>query len=496
MKNNMSFNNDHDLYDNSVSKPTHVIDHISAGTWEFDTNTNEVKWSDGFYTVLGYEPGEIECSYDYFFEHLLYHEDRKVFAKAISELGVNKTSTSHIRLLTKRSGYQWFENTSSKFDPTSYKLQGSVININQYKLIELHSAHKDFLLKETGRIAKVAVWELEVNSMKLTLSKEGYDIFELNHPIKLSMDEAISFFEPEHRELATKAIDDIIKFSKSFDLELSFRTAKNRVLWLRFKAIPIIDSYGKCTSLRGIFQDIDHLKKKEMILQSSLTLSSDQNKRLQNFAYIVSHNLRSHTGNLKFMVDLFNQTPLQSERDEIFEHIKSISKSLNTTVEHLEEVVKIQAEITKERKLIEFKPVFKDIVSALANNINESDADIEYDFSKCPAINYIPAYLESILQNMLTNAIKYRSPARKPRIKCYTFRKNKSTYLVFEDNGLGIDLARHGDAVFGMYKTFHKNSDSKGIGLFITRNQVESLGGTIKVESAVDVGTKFTIKFN
>ena len=79
-------------------------------------------------------------------------------------------------------------------------------------------------------------------------------------------------------------------------------------------------------------------------------------------------------------------------------------------------------------------------------------------------------------------------------IRCNTFQMNKHVYLIFEDNGMGIDMAKHGDQVFGMYKTFHQNNDAKGIGLFITRNQIESLGGTIKVESAINQGTKFTIR--
>jgi signal transduction histidine kinase len=241
---------------------------------------------------------------------------------------------------------------------------------------------------------------------------------------------------------------------------------------------------------------VDYFKKREITSQGSLSLANDQNKRLQNFAYIVSHNLRSHTGNLQFMVNLYNQPDSKNEREEIFEHIKSISKSLNSTVEHLEEVVKIQAEISKDRKVIAFEPVFKEIMGALANNINEANAKVEYDFTKAPEIDYIPAYMESILQNLLTNSLKYRHPDRQPLIKCYTADRNKHIYLVFEDNGMGIDLSRHGDEVFGMYKTFHDNADAKGIGLFITRNQVESLGGSIKIESTVDVGTKFTIRLN
>jgi signal transduction histidine kinase len=490
----MSFKEDNDSL-NSASYFAHVINNINAGIWEYNINTNEVNWSDGFYRVLGYEPGEIESSYSFFYDQVLYHGDKKAFAKSINERSPNNTSTVQVRLLTKNDGYQWFENVSRRSDdPTNPQIYGSLTNIHFHKLAELQSAQKESLFFEGGKIARVAVWEADVTSMNLTLSSEGYELFDLNSAAKLSIDDAISFFEPDYRSIAASAIENIIKLCKSFDLELCFRSAKNRVFWVRFKAIPIINDYGKCISIRGIIQDIDQAKKREVMAQNALNLSNDQNKRLQNFAYIVSHNLRSHTGNLEFMVNLYNDSDSKEERAEVFEHIKSISSSLNTTVKHLEEVVKIQAEINKDKKLVDFQETFESIIRALKGNINDLNAKIEYDFSKAPEIEYIPAYLESIMQNLLTNALKYSAKNRAPIIRCHTFKMNSHVYLIFEDNGMGIDMDRFGNDVFGMYKTFHQNNDAKGIGLFITRNQVESLGGTIKLESTVDVGTKFTIK--
>jgi len=246
--------------------------------------------------------------------------------------------------------------------------------------------------------------------------------------------------------------------------------------------------------VRGIFQDIDIIKKRGITLQSSINLLDDQNKRLQNFAYIVSHNLRSHAGNLKFMVSLHEETDTEDERAEIFAHIKTISESFNATMGHLDEIVKIQSEISKGRKTIDLQATFNNVKSALTANIAAANATINADFSECNQIEYIPAYMESIFQNLLTNALKYRHPDRDPVINCYTKRKDRNVDLVFEDNGLGIDLKRHSGDLFGMYKTFHKNADSQGIGLFITRNQVEALGGSIQVESTVNVGTIFTIR--
>jgi len=491
----MSVEDGKNFINDDASHLAQIIDHINAGIWEFDINTKEVKWSAGFYAVLGYKPGEIECSYNSFLENLLYHYDKPAFLKAVNARSQDPASTVHIRLLTKKNGYQWFESTTKKWEDNNVpKLTGSLINIHQYKILGLRSAQNDFIFNETGSIAKVSGWEIDVPSMSLTLSNEAYDIYELNSQLSLSIDEAISFFEPQYRPVLTDAVNNAIKFCQPYDLELLFRTAKNNLIWVRAKGMPIIDDYGKCVKVRGIFQDIDAIKKKGLALQSSINLLNDQNKRLQNFAYIVSHNLRSHTGNLQFMVNLHEESDSEDDRKEVFAHIKSISNSLSTTIDHLNEIVKIHTEIDKERKNLEFEEVFKNVISALQSNIDGIDAKIEYDFTKCPSINYIPAYLESILQNLLTNSLKYRHPDRQAAITCRTIKDHDHIYLLFEDNGIGIDMDRYGDKVFGMYKTFHQNADAKGIGLFITRNQIESMGGSIKIDSTVNVGTKFTIR--
>lgn len=491
----MSFSEGHKFSDDSKQHLAQIIDNINAGIWEYNITTRDIKWSSGFYTVLGYEPGEIECSNHIFFEHLLYHADKPAFLAALNGQHPVTALPLQIRLLTKSSGYHWFESTVKKYtDESGHIIYGAVININQYKQAQIQAAHNDLLYNEAIKIAKLGSWEINTSTLSLSFSKQLYDIYELQNHIKLSLDEAISFFEPAYRSTIKNAIDNAIEYCQPYELELLFRSAKNNVIWVKVKGVPVIDDFGRCVTVRGIIQDIDNKKRKSLTLESSLNLLTDQNRRLQNFAYIVSHNLRSHTGNLQFMVKLHDDTEVPEERAEIFSHIKSISDSLNATIEHLNEIVKIQTEITNERTVVDFEILFKNIILALKSNIETLGATIDYDFSGCAQINYIPAYMESILQNLLTNSLKYSSPDRKPLIKCYTLKERNNIYLIFEDNGIGIDLERFGDKVFGMYKTFHQNPDAKGIGLFITRNQVEALGGSIKVDSTVNIGTKFTLK--
>ena len=125
----------------------------------------------------------------------------------------------------------------------------------------------------------------------------------------------------------------------------------------------------------------------------------------------------------------------------------------------------------------------------------EGNVIIESDFSEAQSIQYIPAYMESILLNLITNAIKYKHEDRNAIIKLKTYVKNDKTILEVKDNGRGIDMDKFGKKLFGMYKTFHYNEDAVGIGLFITKNQIESLNGEIFVESEVEKGTTFKIQF-
>ncbi|WP_370476979.1 ATP-binding protein [Tamlana flava] len=111
------------------------------------------------------------------------------------------------------------------------------------------------------------------------------------------------------------------------------------------------------------------------------------------------------------------------------------------------------------------------------------------------AVKGIPAYLDSIILNFLRNAIKYGSDIRKPEIKLSTHKENEYVVLKIVDNGKGIDMEKYVKNLFQMYKTLHSNKDAIVIGLFITKNHIESLGVKVEVQSQVEVGTKFSTYF-
>lgn len=231
-------------------------------------------------------------------------------------------------------------------------------------------------------------------------------------------------------------------------------------------------------------------------MQKALDIVGEQNSRLLNFAHIVSHNLRSHAGNLSMLLDLVDDIQDTSEREEALVHLRTISNDLTQTINHLNDLVSIHTEIKITKENLNLNEFFQRTLNVLSEKINHHEVKVIDEISKDIFIDYNPAYLESILLNLTSNAIKYSDPNRKLEIK-YSFDSTEGKkVLTISDNGIGIDLKRNKNSLFGMYQTFHHHPDARGIGLFITKNQIEAMGGKIEVESEVGVGTAFKIYFN
>ncbi len=244
-----------------------------------------------------------------------------------------------------------------------------------------------------------------------------------------------------------------------------------------------------------IANDISPIKKANEKLRFLLDLSKDQNERLKNFANIVSHNLKSHSGNIDTLIQFLLDDQPSLRDQELVKMIKLASDNLKETISHLSEVALVNsAENQKQEKIYLFETANKAIDSVQALAIKET-IQIYNEIEKDSSIMGIPAYVDSIILNFLTNGIKYRAEDRASYIKLFLNKTNGYQVLHIQDNGLGIDLDKYGSKLFGLYKTFHRKKDSQGIGLFITKNQVESMGGFIQVESEVNKGTTFKIYF-
>ena len=257
---------------------------------------------------------------------------------------------------------------------------------------------------------------------------------------------------------------------------------------------PIL-SDGKTIGYLGIGTDITAIKKAEKELKNVLTLTKNQNDRLQNFAYIVSHNLRSHSGNLTSLLEMFLEEHPKFQELEIIQMLALSANNLKDTISHLAEVALLQDNANEEFYPVNLSESIKNAINNVAALAIEEEVEIKNEVDETLTILGMNAYVDSILLNFLTNGIKYRSENRKSFIKLSTKIEDKYVILSIEDNGLGIDLERHGKKLFGMYKTFHKHKDARGLGLFITKNQIEAMRGYVEVDSKANQGSTFKIYF-
>ncbi len=352
----------------------------------------------------------------------------------------------------------------------------------------------NFYYKDVAELTGVGGWTIKFKEKKTYLDPQTRKILNIPNDYRPSLRNASDFYAEEHKAKAAELFM-ACSMGVPFNTIVKMVTYDKKEFWAKAVGRPIYDKNHEVVGIQGIFQDIDEVKLKEISLETSVKVIESQNSRLFNFAHIVSHNLRSHASNLSLTLDLLKSINNPDEEEELKSSLFDISESLNETINHLNEIVTAQSHSLDERRILSFDHVLQSTVSSISRMIEETQTEIFSDFSEVPEIRYIPSYLESIFLNLITNAIKYRHPDRHPVIDICSFKEEDKTCLMIRDNGLGIDLEKHGDNLFNMYQTFHTGKESVGIGLFITKNQIETLQGSIHVQSAVDEGTTFKIVF-
>lgn len=257
----------------------------------------------------------------------------------------------------------------------------------------------------------------------------------------------------------------------------------------------VLDPNGNPLEVVCVGHDITPLILKQEELQNLVDITSGQNKRLINFTYIISHNIRSHVANIIGIMDIDETFESEEENKLAWEIIKESAGSLDETLRNLNEIISIQSHTNLPFSPINVYGEIQRIIKSIQVMVDQAQTVIYYNFNPNEIIQSNPAYFESIILNLVTNALKYKCSARPLEINIDLYKEEKYTVLTFKDNGLGIDLDRYKDEMFGMYKIFHSNKDARGLGLFIIKTQIEAMQGKIEVESEVGYSTTFKLYF-
>jgi len=347
-------------------------------------------------------------------------------------------------------------------------------------------------------ISNVGLWDWDIKTNKVFYSKEskhiiGYKDDELKDTSKVWDDKV--------------HIDDREAYYRDFNLHLSgakdLYENEYRILckdgtykWILDKGKVIErDGNNKPTRIIGTHTDITNIKKHQSQLDNNLQLITSQNKRLHNFTHIVSHNLKTHIGNFKNILEFYDET----EKEELIGHLKTISESLTTTIVDLDDIISIKskANINQLNEYVDLYNCTNKIIDSLKIESFNKDVTIHNALRKDEALLTNQSYLESILYNLISNGIKYSDHNKNSQIIIQSIHKKDTIKILISDNGIGIDMSKYKNQLFEMYQTFHgmDRKDSRGIGLYITKTQVEALHGEIDVESKLNEGTAFSLTF-
>ncbi|MFA6087260.1 PAS domain S-box protein [Mucilaginibacter sp.] len=413
-----------------------------------------------------------------------YQMEKRYFTKSGSIIWI----LLHVSLVRNQSN-----------EPLYFVSQIKDITERRNEEVALRESERRWIFASEGSGGGIWDWDLQNNTVfhsEQCIRMIGFEPHEFNNIPGV-------WTKRVHPDDKQKYLTDVSAYING---ETKIYTNQHRVLckdgtykWIldRGKVIEYNEN-GRPARIIGTHTDITEQKQQEEQLRHTLDMVSGQNSRLLNFAYIISHNLRTHSSNFKMIMDILTDPVTdQSEKDELSGHLKKVSEQLNETIANLNEVVSIQTNIDIHTREINLHSYFSKAVELLQNDISRWEVEIDNRVPVDCTLVYNPAYMESIIFNLLSNAIKYRSLTNKPKIVVSYFNTPGGKHgFIIADNGIGIDLNKHGDQLFGMYKTFHGNRDAKGMGLFITKNQVESFGGSIAVTSEAGKGSTFTVFLN
>ncbi|WP_051638180.1 PAS domain-containing sensor histidine kinase [Maribacter sp. Hel_I_7] len=380
-----------------------------------------------------------------------------------------------------------------------------ITDITKIKEVKDELRKKNDLLKLAERLSLLGHWQWNIIEDVAIWSDNLFALLDYEGE-QFTLDFA-TYFAMVHDDDK----DEVLKHFELAKREQEFKNITHRIITFtgNLKTIKIIanvisNQKGEAVEMVGTCQDVTEFKiaENKLInakedLETVAQKLSYQNKQLADFTHITSHNLRAPVANLNSLMEIYKLSDDDEERLDIFGKFDTVINRLTLTLNTLIEALKTKISDTEEElEQIDLNEILDNTIQTLSGVILKSGAVINGDFKEFSNIIYNRIYLESIFLNLIGNSIKYKAEDRTPEIMITAKIKDGRNIIIFKDNGLGIDLKKHGHKLFGLNKVFHRHPDAKGVGLFLTKTQIESMGGTITATSEVNVGTTFTIKFN
>ncbi len=465
-----------------------------VGYWVWYGSNRKHEWSDGIFDILEEDKKHVTPSTSSYLNYI-HPEDREHFKKIIDEAKQRNSSYSlQYRIVTKKGNIKYIkeESSSRRSDSNSNSyLFGMVQDITEMKISQDALTHSEEHFRAIAESSPILIFEICSNYTITYVNNLGHKKRE--NVIGTSVFEDIL---PEYHETLKQSIDRVSAGGMVENLNLQATGPDNAVDWFDVSIGPVKNDAGKVLSVILLAQNITDKKQNEQERERLIKEINNRYNELMQFNYIVSHNLRSPIANILGMSYILNPSTPPDDVKKIFDYIMQSAESIDTLIKDLNDVLTARSPLNEKREDFRLTELIKGVCDNLEKQISCSKASISIDISdEADQLISIKSYVQSILYNLISNAIKYKAPDRNPEISIKSWKDAENTHIEITDNGIGIDLDQYGQQIFGLYKRFTSQNEGKGLGLHMTKAQVESLGGSINVESELGKGCTFKIVF-
>ncbi len=486
----------------ALLKESEQLAHL--GSWEADLSSGITIWSDEHYRILGYEPGEIPADLDSFLK-CIHPDDLQYVQDIIAQAKETLTARSYnCRIIDRNGELKYVENNvnAAKDEHSgAIRLNGFSIDVSHRKRAEaqltMSEANLSTIFNNTDM--GYALLDTSFNILSFNQPMYQFSVEQMAMPLEAGKN-VTAFFRPDRRTIVTEVMKQA-RNGVTTEYEVCYPQADGSDKWFKVNCHPANDSTGNVIGIVMSQMDITH--KKNLELQEKL-MTEDlmiRNSVLEQFAYVVSHNLRGPMATVLGIASLMQEDDISNitEDDRRF-FMRGIAESvqkLDSVILDLNSILQFRTGGNEQKQTVLFADVVHEINAAITATADNTSLSIITDFAEAESIFTLKSYIHSIFYNLVSNSVKFSRPGVPPVIEITSRKKEGKLVLTFKDNGMGMDLARIGDQVFGMFKRFHYHAaEGKGMGLFMVKTQVDTLGGKITVDSEVNKGTTFTITFN
>lgn len=409
-----------------------------------------------------------------------------------------KSVTREFRFLHQNGHYVWIKGTVTNLldDPNMKALIVNYHDVTERKKANEErekseaNLHTIFDNSDTGYI----LMDNDLAIISFNKPAQKFSEEDLNKTLVTGTN-AIEYFSKERQAFMRKKSLEAIA-GKSINHEVKYPQNNGTSRWYFIRFYPVYNFEKKVFGVVLALNDVTERKISELYRQKITHELLQRNKTQEQFTYIVSHNLRSPVANILGVSKLLQDGDLSDEeKNDLMKNLAISAQKLDDVIVDLSQILNATKSLKENEETVKFSDLVKDLEANLNPLINGNQIEISVNFTMIDELVTVKSYMNSIFYNLISNSIKYRRKDIPTIIEVKSCYKNNVLQLSFKDNGMGIDMEKKGDQVFGLYKRFHKSVEGRGMGLFMVKTQVETLGGKISIASKVNEGTEFLIEF-